>query len=228
MLLRLAFTTWIIAVAHHVPAYCSWLAAAGSHDAYRHHRMVVQHFTWQRRQRDPHGQRSWLFKMPFHLMELEVLLETYPDAVFIQTHRKPVHFMASWNSMVERIRSFTTEPRPPHETGAEQLALMSGMLNGAMRFRASRPALDDRWVDVRYDDLVEDPMAVVSDIYARFGWPLEPAALGRMTDWLALQEEQRRQEPRHEYRLEDYGLTPEAVNRAFAPYCDFVAVRGLG
>ena len=226
MLLRLAFASWVILVEHHVPAYGRWLAEAGSRNAYGLHRLALQHLTWQRRQRDPPGQRRWLLTMPFHLMELEVLLETYPDAVFIQTHREPVQFMGSWNSMVERVRSLTTEARPSHETGAEQLALMSGMLNGAIRFRASRPALDDRWVDVRYDDLVADPMAIVSDIYAWFGWPLEPAAVDGMREWLVLQDEQRRREPRHVYRLEDYGLVPEAVNRAFAPYRDFVAGRG--
>ena len=226
MLLRLAFASWVILVEHHVPAYGRWLAEAGSRNAYGLHRLALQHLTWQRRQRDPLGQRRWLLKMPFHLMELEVLLETYPDAVFIQTHREPVQFMGSWNSMVERVRSITTEPRPTHETGAEQLALMSGMLNGAIRFRASRPELDDRWVDVRYDDLVADPMTIVTDIYARFGWPLEPAAVDGMRDWLVLQDEQRRREPRHVYRLEDYGLVPEVVNRAFAPYWDFVAARG--
>ena len=226
MLLRLTFASWVIAVAHHVPAYARWLAETGSHNAYAYHRRVMQHFTWQRRQRNPRGQRGWLLKMPFHLMELEALLDNYPDAVFIQTHREPVQFMASWNSLVERIRSLTMEPRPPCETGAEQLALMSGMLNGAMRFRASRPALEGRWVDVRYTDLVDDPMAVVRDIYTRFDWPLEPAAVDEMRQWLTFQEEQRRQEPRHEYTLEDYGLTPGAVNEAFTPYRDFVATRG--
>ena len=227
MLLRLAFTTWVFIIAHYAPDYGRWLAATGSRNAYAHHRRVMQNFTWQRRQREPGGQRQWLFKAPFHLKELEVLLETYPDAVFIQTHREPVQFMASWNSLVERIRSFTTEPRPPHETGAEQLAFMSGMLNDAMRFRASNPALEERWVDVRYADLVDDPMAVVNDIYAGLGWPLEPPAAHAMQEWLTLQEEQRRQEPRHEYRLEDYGLTPEAVNEAFEPYRGFVAARGI-
>jgi len=120
-----------------------------------------------------------------------------------------------------------TEPRPPHETGAEQLAFMSGMLNDAMRFRAANPALEERWVDVRYADLVADPMAVARDIYARLGWPLEKAAVGAMEDWLDLQAEQRRNEPRHEYSLEDYGLTPAAVDAAFAPYRDFVAARGI-
>ena len=227
-ILWLTFTTWIFATAHHVPAYGRWLAETGSRDAYDLHRCVMQHFTWQRRQREPEGQRSWLLKMPFHLMELEALLETYPDAIFIQTHREPVQVMGSWNSIMERIRSFTTEPRPPHETGAEQLAFMSGMLNGAMEFRASNPALEERWADVRYADLVDDPMAVVRDIYARFGWPLETAAAAAMEDWLALQAEQRRHEPRHEYSLEDYGLTPAAVDAAFAPYRDFVAAHGIG
>ena len=226
-ILWLTFSTWIFANAHHVPAYGRWLAETGSRNAYDHHRRVMQHFTWQHRQREPEGQRSWLLKMPSHLMELEVLLQTYPDAVFIQTHREPVEIMGSWNSIMERIRSFTTEPRPPNEFGAEQLAFMSGMLNGAMQFRAAQPALEERWVDVRYVDLVDDPMAVVNDIYARLGWPLEPVAARAMREWLSVQQEQRRHEPRHEYRLEDYGLTPEAVNEAFAPYREFIAARGV-
>ncbi len=226
-ILWLTFSTWIFATAYHVPAYGRWLAEAEPRNAYAHHRRVMQHFTWQRRQREPDEERHWLLKMPFHLMELEVLLETYPDAVFIQTHREPVEFMGSWNSIVERIRGFSTEPRPPHEAGAEQLAFMSGMLNGAMQFRASHPALEERWIDVRYADLVDDPMAVVADIYACLGWPLEPAAARAMQEWFTIQEEQRRQEPRHEYRLEDYGLTPAAVNEAFAPYREYVATRGI-
>ena len=226
-ILWLTFSTWLFVAAHHVPDYGRWLAEAGSRDAYAHHRRVMQHFTWQRRQRAPHEPRHWLLKMPFHLMELEAVLETYPDAVFIQTHREPAQFMGSWNSILERIRSFTTEPRPQHETGAEQLAFMSGMLNGAMRFRASNPALEERWVDVRYADLVDDPMAAVRDIYARLRWPLGTAAASAMEDWLALQAEQRRHEPRHEYCLEDYGLTADAVDEAFSPYRDFVAARGI-
>ena len=220
MLLWLAFRTWAFNIAHYVPAYDRWLAAAGSREVYAHHRYVMQNFAWQHRQREPNGQRYWLLKTPFHLRELEALLEAYPDAVFIQTHRDPVQVMASWNSLVERFRGFLTEPRPPLETGAEQLEFMSGMLNDAMRFRASNPALEERWIDVRYTDLIDDPMAVVGDIYARFGWPLEPPVVDKMQQWLTLQERQRSQEPRHEYRLEDYGLTPEGVNEAFAPYCE--------
>ena len=225
-ILWLTFSTWIFATAYHIPNYGRWLVETESRNAYAHHRRVMQHFTWQRRKREPRGQRHWLLKMPFHLMELEALVETYPDAVFIQTHRDPVELMGSWNSIVERLRGFSTEERPPLETGAEQLAFMSGMLNDAMRFRASNPALEERWVDVRYTDLVDDPMGVVNDIYERHNWPLEPDAANAMQEWLRIQEEQRSKEPPHEYRLEDYGLTPETVNEAFAPYREFAAARG--
>ena len=226
-ILRLAFAAWIDTIAYHVPGYAEWLAETGSSHAYAHHRRVMQHFTWQRRQREPDGERHWLLKMPFHLMELEELLKAYPDARFIQTHREPVQFMGSWNSMVERIRSMTMEPRPQADTGAEQLTVMSGMLNGAMRFRASRPELESRWIDVRYADLVEDPMTVVNRIYERLDRRLELEARDEMEEWLARQDEQRRSEPPHRYSLGDFGLTPEMVNDAFAPYRAFIGSRGI-
>jgi len=226
-LLRLSFASWIETVGHYVPGYVQWLAAAGSRNAYAHHRRVMQHFTWQRRQREPSAPRSWLLKMPFHLMELETLIETYPDALFIQTHREPVQFMGSWNSLVERIRSFSMEARPLHDTGAEQLAFMSGMLDRAVRFRSAHPELESRWADVRYVDLVNDPLAVVKDIYDRLNWELDPATLDDMEDWRLRQAEQRRQEPPHRYRLEDYGLTPESVEAAFASYREFADARGI-
>ena len=225
-LMRLSFATWTTVVRFGLPDYGRWLAATGTKQAYGHHRRIVQRFTWERRRGSVGGGGQWLFKMPFHLRELETLLETYPDALFIQTHRAPAEVMGSWNSLVERARSAAVEPPPRHETGPEQLDFMSGMLNRATRFRIGRPELEDRWVDVAYVDLVRDPLAAVRTIYDRFGWRLEPAAVDRMEAWRSRQAERRRRETRHRYRLEDYGLTAEGVDAAFAPYLDFITARG--
>ena len=226
-LLRSAFASWTTLIRYRLPNYGRWLAATDMRHAYGHHHHTMQHFTWQRRQRRPARGGQWLFKMPFHLMELEALVESYPDALFIQSHREPTQFMGSWNSLVERVRSVTIEPRPLHELGAEQLGLMSGMLNKATRFRENHPELEDRWVDVNYFDLLQDPLAVLRYIYDRFGWKLEQSAVAEMNEWLLRQSEQRRRETRHRYRLEDYALTPEGVNAAFAPYRDFITDRGI-
>ena len=226
-ILRMAFANWAVCVRLHVPEYARWLGATGSGNAYALHHRTMQHFTWQRRQREPGCARQWLFKMPGHLRELENVIGTYPDAVFIQTHREPARFMGSWLSMVERVRSLFSEPRPRHDLGIEQLAFMSDTLDRAVRFREAHPELEHRWLDVRYVDLIEDPMAIVRRIHERFDWPLERAAMDAMEDWRLRQAEQRRRETRHRYDLKDYGLDREAVDAAFARYREFVDTRGL-
>ena len=225
-ILKLAFATWTLAVQYRVPGYARWLAETGCRNAYAHHRRIMQHYTWQRRQRDPGRTGQWLFKMPGHLMELEALHEAYPDALLIQTHREPRQFMGSWNSMVERIRSQSSEPRPRQEFGAEQLDFMSGMLNKATRFRQAHPESQDRWVDVNYYDLIEDPLGIIRNIYDRFDWKLEPDTIDSMERWQMRQMERRRAEVRHRYDLQDFGLTPKMVDEAFAPYLDFITSLG--
>ncbi len=226
-LLSMAFGSWTATVRFHVPEFGRWLDATGVRHAYAHHRRTMQNLSWQRRQRHPRQVGQWLFKMPFHLMELEALVRTYPDALFIQTHRSPTRFMGSWNSFVERARSLVYEPQPREILGAEQLAFMTGMVDRGVRFREAHPELEHRWMDVNYVDLVEDPMAVVHQIYERFNWPLKQGAITAMDDWLNRQGQRRRKEPRHRYRLGDYGLTSEEVNDAFAGYRAFLTRRSI-
>ena len=226
-ILRMAFSAWVSTTRFHIPEFGRWLAVNGSWNAYAFHHRTMQHFAWQRRQCQPEHQGQWLFKMPFHLMELEALIKTYPDAVFIQTHREPSQFMGSWNSLVERVRSLVSEPYPPHELGSEQLAFMGSMLDKAVDFRLAHPELEHRWMDVNYFDLVEDPFSVVRSIYQHFGWTLEQEAVDAMEEWQIRQSEKRRTEKRHRYALEDYGLTPETVNAAFKRYRDFITTRGI-
>ncbi|MDE0474400.1 MAG: sulfotransferase, partial [Gammaproteobacteria bacterium] len=172
-------------------------------------------------------QGQWIFKMPTHLMELGALVDAYPDALFIQTHREPVEFMGSWCSLVESFRSEISEPRPRRELSSEQLKAMSRMLDRAVSFRDSHPELEDRWIDVSYYDLVQDPMGIVARIYDHFGWSLEPRPVEVMDAWLTKQDERRRTEKRHRYDIGDYGLTREMVGAAFARYREFVSERGI-
>ena len=102
---------------------------------------------------------------------------------------------------------------------------MSGMLNGAARFRQARPEIGHRWIDVAHADLVRDPRATVREIHDRFQWPLERTAVDGTGAWLSEQAEQRRREIRHGYRLEDDAPTPETINRACRPDPDFAAAR---
>ena len=226
-ILCMVFGCWTLTVRFYVPEFGRWLADTGCRHAYAHHRRIMQNLTWQRRQREPEHPGQWLFKMPFHLMELETLVETYPDALFIQTHRSPGQFMGSFCSFVEKARSLFGQPRSRHDLGAELLDSMSGMMERAVRFRESHPELEHRWMDVNYVDLVENPLAVVRSVYERFDWALEQETVDAIDDWRLRQAERRRREKRHRYALEDYGLTLEAVDAAFASYREFLTRSGL-
>ena len=173
-LLRHTFRSWSNTNIYLVPEYGRWLATAGSQPAYGYHRRALQHFTWQRHMQQPGQEAQWLLKAPVHLMELEALVGAYPDACFIQTHREPREFTGSWVSLIEQLRTRTTEPIPRDVLGAEQLTDMSAMLDRAVDFREAHPELQQRWCDVSYVDLVDNPWATVRAIYAHFGWTLEP------------------------------------------------------
>ena len=224
-ILRMSLKSWVFTTRYRIPGYEHWLEESGTTEAYRLHRRTMQHYNYQRRACHPGQQGQWLFKMPTHLMELGALLEAYPDALFIQTHREPVEFMGSWCSLVERVRSKVSEPLPREDLGTEQLAAMSRMLGRAVDFRQSHPEFEDRWHDVSFYDLIRNPMAVIGGIYRRFGWSADPESIEAMKAWFWKQEEQRRAEKRHKYDIADYGLTRDRVNAAFADYREFVANR---
>ena len=226
-ILRMTFSAWTPTTRYRVPEYEDWLSENGCREAYGFHRHVMQHYTFQRRQRRPESQGQWLFKMPYHLLEMENLIEMYPDALFIQTHREPEQFMGSWCSLVGKVRELSSEPQPTEEMGVEQLAFMKRIMDRGVDFRMRHPELEHRWVDVSYYDLIQDPLAVVGHVYERFGWTLEPDVIDAMDAWQTEQEDRRRNEKRHRYDIADYGLTREMIDDAFARYLTFVSERGM-
>ncbi len=226
-LLNLAFTSWIFTVVNKVPGYADWILNTGSREAYRHHRRILQHFSWQRKKKFPHDQRYWLLKMPFHLKELAILFETYPDAVFIQTHRAPDSFMGSWFSFIERMRTIFGDEISRIDIGIEQLAFMSDMLNQGMAMRESSTELDNRFMDIHYQDLVKDPIETVHNIYDNFEWELDDQSLANMQTWLTKQECARKKESRHQYDITDFGISSDDISKAFDFYLKFANQRGL-
>jgi hypothetical protein len=73
-----------------------------------------------------------------------------------------------------------------------------------------------RFHDVRYDDLVADPLGEVRRLYAAAGLRLTPTARRRMERWL--ERHHRRRRPRHRYDLAQFGLDRPTVDARFRAY----------
>ena len=185
-----------------VPAYAAWLAGQDWTDAYAHHRRVLQLVGL-------HDQgRRWVLKNPSHLVALDALMATYPDALIVRTHRDPVTAVASSCSLSAEATRGWSDVFVGDRIGESQLDLLS---RSVAAFDQARAAYDERqFVDVEYDDFVADPVGTTRSVYDRFGLDWTPAVEDAVR---AIDAESRRggRRPAHRYTLADYGLIEEQV-----------------
>ncbi|GAA2359684.1 sulfotransferase [Saccharopolyspora halophila] len=191
----------------HIPSYSSWLAGQDWTPAYRRHKRNLQLIGM------PDRNRRWVLKNPSHLFALDALLEVYPDAIVIQTHRDPKTAMASMCSLAAKATEGWSTTFQGRTLGTDQLDLWS---RGLRKFNAARDRHPGaRFYDVHYDDFVAEPVGTVERIYEHFGLPLDDAARS------AMHELQQRSttgvaKPAHRYSLADFGLSDEQVDERFA------------
>ena len=133
----------------HVPAYSSWLARQDWTDAYRRHRRNLQLIGAN----DPG--RRWVLKNPSHLFALDALLEVYPDALIVQTHRAPRTLIASSCSLSAHASAEQSTTFVGATIGRDQLDMWGRAADAAMRARERLGA--EHFVDVQYADFVADP-----------------------------------------------------------------------
>jgi hypothetical protein len=193
----------------YLPRYSKWLAKQDWTSAYARHRRNLQLIGL------PDAGRRWVLKNPSHLFALDALLEAYPDALVIQTHRAPRTIIGSMCSLAEQATDGWSGKFRGAVIGEGQLELWG---RGADDFLAARARHDPaQFCDVHYDDFVADPIGTVSTVYKHFGLNLTPEARDAMT---AVHTESRSGErkPAHRYELADFGLTAEEVDERFATY----------
>jgi hypothetical protein len=190
-----------------VPSFSAWLEAQPQRGAYREYRRALQLLLWQRPGR-------WLGKTPAHLERLGVLLETFPDARVVHTHRDPVETVASLCSMVAHGRGFFSDRVDPQEVGRQWLGKARRMLEKGLAARERRG--EGAFLDVQYADLVEDPLKQVRRVCDFIGAPL-PAGAERAVQRFLAQHPQH-EHGRHGYALGDFGLAREEVAAGFADY----------
>lgn len=191
-----------------VPGYLSWLLQCDMRETYTYHRRVLKLLQWHC------PPNLWHLKTPVHMFALDALVESYPNAKFLWSHRDPAKVLASVCSLIHYVRSWSSDRDDAGELGAEQLDCWSEAVRRAMAFR--NHVSNDRFVDVSFADLQTDPVAVVATSYQQLGLTFSEEARRRVGEWAHGHEPGARGE--HTYELADYGLTPDGVRERFADY----------
>ena len=190
----------------HLPGYSAWLRDQDWAGAYRRHRRNLQLIGLN------DAGRRWVLKNPSHLFALDAVLEVYPDALVIQTHRDPRTAIASVCSLAAQACEGWSETFRGSVIGRDQLALWA---SGLERFTAERARHDPaRFYDVGYEEFTADPFGTVAAAYGYFGLPLSGAAADAMRSLIVA--DAARRSPGHRYALGDFGLTGAEVDERFA------------
>lgn len=193
-----------------VPSYAAWLQRSDLRPAYRFHRDQLKLLQWRCR-----GEH-WVLKAPSHLGTLPALFAVYPDARIVLTHRDPTKTIASTVSLITALRRMRSDHVDVGKLAREMAFGIPLGLAKVMRERASGAVPDRHFVDLRFHDLMRDPIAALRGLYARLGRNLSAGAEERMRGYLAAKP--RGAHGRHVYALEDYGIDREAVHAATADY----------
>lgn len=207
ILLDRTFTSMSFDSFYQVPTYGLWLRAFDQAPAYRELREWLQVLQWQ----DPtrHG-RPWVLKSPHHLTAVDTVLDTFPGCRIVMTHRSPAKAVPSYASMVSSICHQYSDEVDQVAIGRYWRDRFATTLREFQAVRARRP---EEFVDVRFQDVVADPVATASRVMTSLGLPAEPDAFAA---YLARNREQRH--GTHTYTAADFGLSEEDLKREFAFY----------
>ncbi len=223
MIHAMDFHSMLFEAMYNVPSYERWLELQDMRPTYRFQRDFLQHL----QSRCP-GER-WVLKSPAHLMTLDALLDVYPDAIIVQTHRDPLEVIGSAASLHCTLRSASCDGIDPHDVGRDQLDFWSRHLDRAIATRDRIADQASRFFDVQFEDLLSDPLGCVGRIYSHFGIDLTDEAEARMGKFMA--ENAREKHGVHRYTLEMFGIDAGEAHDRFAGYCRRFDVKrrsGLG
>jgi hypothetical protein len=98
MLMEHAFLSHVPESSANLPSYRAWLDRQDLRPAYALLQRLLRFLQWQKRRRGETAEH-WVLKTPMHLGSLDLLLETFPGARVIQTHRDPLETIPSVASM---------------------------------------------------------------------------------------------------------------------------------
>ena len=192
-----------------IPEYDAWYRSTGDTHSYRYLADVLRLIGAN----DPN--RTWLLKNPTDTFSLAEVLDVFPDAMIVQTHRDPVQAVPSIVSLIGGAhRMFRGEGQIDYPAiFARESEMWADAMDRAERVKARVPG---RVLDVEFADFVPDQMTVVRAIYDHFALDLTPQTEAAMLRWLAANP--RKSATMQRVTAEDFGANSAALAERFASY----------
>lgn len=205
------YSSTMIEGTYHVPGYARWLTENDRIQCYRDLKQILQSLQWQDQSRKG---VKWVLKTPGHLLALDAVIEIFPEAKIVMTHRDPVATVPSYCSMEHSLYQMVSDRVDPASVAAFWVPRLAELLDRFMAVRGQ--VAGQNFIDVRYADLLGDPIGEGVRVLAAAGVDVTDAVRAGMAEWI--EANKREDRAPHKYALEDFGLVRADVEQRFAAY----------
>jgi hypothetical protein len=161
-----------------------------------------------------------VLKSPQHLEQQRALIEIFPDATFVQTHRDPLRITASLCTMIAYGSRMNARRVDPAAIGRYWAARTEDLLRGSIEGRVHLPP--SQVLDVHFVQFMKDDVATAERVLEFAGQPVTEVARAAIRAFMDANP--RGKHGTIEYRLEDVGLDAAERRAALAFYRDHFGV----
>jgi len=145
---------------------------------------------------------------------LDTIFKLFPDANVVWLHRDPVAAIPSCCSLFGHFRNISVDELEPAEIGETCLSFWASQTLLGMK---SYEKYKDRILNLRFEDLVKNPVGTVKRTYDYFGIPSYTTQLEELVK-KHMEENKKDKHGSHAYSLEEFGLDKKKVKIAFEDY----------
>ncbi len=205
----LDFSSYLLEWIAVVPRWRDHYLATDQTPHYAYLEKALQALQWLR------GPDRWILKSPQHLEQLVPLLQTFPDATVVITHRDPVSVIASTVTMLAYGSRLRCERVDLDAIAAYWIDRIERLLRSCVRDRDKVPA--EQSLDVLFHEFMADDLAMVERIYALADLEMTPEARRALEAFM--DHNPRGKYGRVRYDLEaDFGVDPAGLRERFGFY----------
>jgi hypothetical protein len=198
----------------------NWRDYYYAHDQTPHYeweKTMLQILQWQRGER-----RRWIVKAPQHYEQLRPILNVFPDAVLVFTHRDPV---ASLQSILT-MRTYGTRTREHRLDPEYDLAYWQERYGHLLDSYLQDVDLvpKERQFDCVFHEFVGNDVETVERLYATAGLEMTEQARRELTDYMATHQRGAAGQIVFDLRG-DFGVDPAQVRERYREYLERMPVR---
>ncbi len=204
-----SFESGMFPFAFNTVSYHDWYMEQDHRNSYLYYRKQLQ---WMQSQKK--GQQ-WLLKSPAHLVAITALLETFPDALILQTHRDPKKIIPSISNLEYVFQCMVSYDIDKTFIGGMAIDHLAKIMEAAFKAREKN---NFNIVDILYEDLVANPIQIIEKVYHALGETLTTEMREQISAYLAANPKNKY--GKHKYSIWEIGLEAKMFYDRFDFYYD--------